>query len=86
MARGSEWMVQVTETYPNENDAREAFSAVADQDGYRGGRVMEPNAVEPRWKVQAFFQDEPEAAGWLPDGMRRVMVPDSVRARVGVTR
>ncbi len=79
------WFIQLIEQFQSEADAKQAFEVLGDQDGFEGGRVLEPSPSKPGWRVQAFFQDEPEAAGWLPDGMRRVLVPGGVRARLGLS-
>lgn len=70
------WAIQLVENFgQDEEAARLALSVLRGQDGFLDGRILAPSAVKPGWRVQAFFQDEPEAAGcWLPDGLRRVII------------
>lgn len=75
--------LQVMESARDENEAREMLAGLALQDGYLGGRVLEPSASEPNWRVQGFMDDEPEA-DWLPDGVRRVVVPEGQRRALGL--
>ncbi len=81
-----EWAIQVTETFPTEEDARAALLSLGEQCGYLGGRYLPPDPVTPAWRVQAFLSDDgpqaPEGA-WLPDGCRRVIVPPALAAICG---
>ena len=79
------WHIQLMEEFGTIVDANDAFAALRLQDGFEGGRVLVPDPSNNSWRVQAFFQDEPEAAGWLPDGMRRVLVLASSRALLGLS-
>ena len=81
-----EWLIQYTESYANEDAAHTALIALRKQVDYHGGRVCPPGPGKP-WRVQAFFDDVPPTAvgpNWLPDGLRRVYVPRSVRANLGL--
>ena len=75
--------LQLLVTFTNEPDARSALDSLRDQDGFLGGRVLPANPVCPRPRVQAFFQDEPDL-GWLPDDVRRVIIPDGQRRMLGL--
>lgn len=86
-AMNAEYMIQITETFQVALHAQEALSGLERQDGYVGGRLIEPSAEKPGWRIQVFFQDEPEAAEFadhLPDGVRRVLVMDSTRKTLGI--
>lgn len=80
------WAIQIVEPARDEAEARAMLAGLALQDGYLGGRVLPPSDVKPGWRVQGFMEDEPEAQGWLPDGMRRVIVPEGQAARLGFRR
>lgn len=81
------WAIQMVENFnDDEGFARQALTALAEQDGYLGGRVLPSSPEKPGYKVQAFFQDEPEVDGWLPDGMRRVWVPRGLAATLGMVQ
>ena len=79
------WAIQLLDNFGPEGEAaaREALGALREQDGFLGGRVLAHSPAYPGWRVQAFFQDEPEAGDWLPDGMRRVFIPGGM---LGVER
>lgn len=82
-----EWALQFTDTFDNEEDAVQALEGLKIQDGYLGGRVMPPTPSKPGWRLQAFFQDEPEAAAnsaGLPDGMRRVLLLPGQKHQLGI--
>lgn len=65
--------------------AHEALEGLKLQQGYLGGRLLEPNDVVRQWRVQAFFQDEPVAAGgWLPEGCRRVFIPRGLMRQLAI--
>lgn len=73
----AQWMIQLVEDFGiDEASAAQALACLIEQDGFRGGRLLPVCPADPTWRVQAFFNDEPEADGWLPDGMRRVLVPN----------
>lgn len=76
------WAIQVMETARDLAEANDMLAGLTLQDGFLGGRVLTPSPVEPTWRVQGFMQDEPEAAGWLPDGMRRVVIPPGQEQRL----
>jgi len=70
--------IQVVETAHSWDEAYEMLRGLATQDGYLGGRVLPPGPGKP-WRVQGFVVDEPHACDmWLPDGCRRVMMPDGL--------
>lgn len=76
----STWFIQVTEETETQDDAHEIMNALRIQDGFVGGRIIAPSHINPPWRIQAFFESNGESPhGWLPDGMRHVMVPNSRR-------
>jgi hypothetical protein len=76
--------IQVTEDAHSWDEAYAMLRGLADQWGYLGGRVMPPAPGRPAWQVQAFVEDAPHAGDmWLPDGCRRVFVPDGVARQLG---
>lgn len=77
------WALQVVEPARDKTEALEMLEGLTHQDGYLGGRVLEPSPSKPDWRVQGFLQDEPKAAGWLPDGMRRVVLPHGFLEHLG---
>lgn len=81
----TEWMLQSVEDFGNDETAAHlALAVLAEQVGYRGGRVLAPAPSKPTWRVQTFYDDAP--AEWYPDGIRRVVVLDSLRAVLGIVR
>ena len=83
--------IQLVEPFAEAKTAQAAFDQLEEQDGFLGGRVLTPSPSEPDWRVQAFFKDEdkPGAIGtapdeWLPDGCRRVVIPDSIAGVLGI--
>jgi len=84
LVEDNEWALQFTDTSKSEEEANQQLKALKLQDGYIGGRVLPPSASKPGWRVQAFFIDEPEAKGVLPDGMRRVILPPGQKKALGI--
>ncbi len=82
------WFIQIVESFGNHGtDASDALLDFRTQDGFVGGRLLEPSPLNRDWRVQAFMQDEKEAAEFpnnLPDGVRRVLVLDSLRVALGI--
>lgn len=76
--------IQMLEEARDEKEAQEMLAAFSDQEGYLGGRVLAPSPGKPTWRVQGFVEDEGCRDGWLPDGMRRVMVPDGLARTLGI--
>jgi hypothetical protein len=56
------------------------------QMGFLGGRVLPPSAAKPDWRVQIFFEDEPEISDSDIQmvGMRRVTILPSQRRTLGL--
>jgi hypothetical protein len=75
--------IQFIDESNDEATAEQAFTWLQTQVGYLGGRILSPSASKPKWRVQAFFEDEP-AAEWLPDGCLRVLILDRQRRMLGV--
>ena len=84
LVEDNEWALQFTDTSKSEEEANQQLKALKLQDGYIGGRVLPPSGSKPGWRVQAFFIDEPEAKGVLPDGMRRVILPAGQKKALGI--
>lgn len=75
--------VQITEDAGSWDEAYAMLRGLADQWGYLGGRVLPPAGGKP-WRVQGFVEDNPHAGDpWLPDGCRRVLVPDALARALG---
>lgn len=81
------WMIQYVEPAKTPAEAQAMLDAMRLQDGFVGGRVLPAGAGKPD-RMQAFFDPQPDCAmmtfSWLPDGMRRVLVPDSQRKALGL--
>jgi hypothetical protein len=76
--------VQIIEDARSWDEAYAMLRGLAEQWGYLGGRLLPPPAGGKRWRVQGFVDDNPHAGDlWLPDGCRRVLVPDSLAQRLG---
>lgn len=76
--------IQITETFKTAGDANACLHACAKQVGYLGGRVLAPAPSKPGWRVQAFVTDDTDGHGWLPDGMRRVVIPEMLAKTLGI--
>jgi hypothetical protein len=75
--------LQLVEPFTSREDAQQALDALALQDGYLGGRVLEATPAKPTDRVQAFFVDD-TTEEWLPDGMLRVIVPRGLAHTLGI--
>jgi hypothetical protein len=73
--------LQVTESFKTAADAAEALAALRLQVGCIGGRVF---TRDHHHTAQAFFPDDTPAGGWLPDGVRRVIMVGSQRRALGI--
>lgn len=71
------WVLQLMEPFKSHHAAQEALDAAAEQVGYLGGRILPPWEGRADWRLQAFFEDEPDT-DWFPDGIRRVFLPFSL--------
>lgn len=75
-------VLQLIDDFRHADAATEALSALMEQDGYLGGRILLPSLGRLTWRVQAFFEDEPDTDGspgdWFPDGLCRVFLPRSL--------
>lgn len=84
------WFIQYTEDMADERTAKALLETLKCQIDYRGGRTLPPASQvgKTSWRVQAFFQDAPGTTGaginWLPDGCRRVYVPQTLRGALGI--
>lgn len=68
----------------NEQEAQEILKGLEIQQGYLASRILPPAPGKP-WRVQAFFEDEEIENSWLPDGLRRVIIPQSMALRFGLS-
>lgn len=68
------WSIQYVDTAKDRPDAEAMLAWLSLQVDFLAGRVLPPGPGKPDWRVQAFFEDVPDAA-WLPDGCRRVVLP-----------
>lgn len=87
------WALQVIEEFAigpfGDRDANECLAGLRKQDGFLGGRILAPSPSNLSHRVQAFFQDEPEVTengAWLPDGVRRVILPGVMLRQLGIER
>lgn len=89
--------IQYMGNFGSENEARSALVALALQNDYIGGRVLAPAKLGwwevpstkelPRvWRVQAFFRFAGafSAGQTIGDGLRIVMIPESIARQCGV--
>lgn len=79
--------LQYADLCDTEEDARAGLDFLAIQVDYLGGRVLAPSVKHPKqWRIQVFFSADgvPDGTAWLPDGMRRVLVPVSTFSRLGI--
>ena len=70
--------IQAVDPVRDADEAADILAAMAGQHGYLGGRILPASPTTPRWRVQTFWADDDDGdptGGWLPDGMRRVIVP-----------
>lgn len=92
---GSFWAIQVVEPVKSEHEAIQILDALRAQEGCLGGRINPPAKrgwweiggvpVDPVWNVQAIFETNGGAPrGWLPDGMRHVLILESQRVVFGI--
>lgn len=72
--------IQIMEGFDSEQEARTCLDGLLAQEGCFAGRIIPPSPAKPRWRVQAFQQNEGEPTMWLPDGMRHVTLPDALLA------
>ena len=84
----SDSYLQYTDHVRTESEAEEQLDGLRRQAGFIGGRVVHSvksaeDQIRP-WLVQAFFDDEPEYQEGSLEGMRRVIVPESMKSRMGI--
>jgi hypothetical protein len=75
--------IQYVDDARDEAEAHERLGFCTSLPDCLGGRVLPPSPSKPTWRLQAFFEDVPEAV-WLPDGCRRVFILDSQRRLLGL--
>lgn len=73
------WAVELLSEFRAKKGASTALGAYRRQPGFLGGRLLMPSCDGDSTRVQAFFRDEPESDDRLPEGMRRVVVPEALR-------
>ena len=80
------WFIQLVEAAESPAEAQQMLDALRLQVGFRGGRVLPKSHDGRPDRVQAFFDDEPNMnmEPWLPEGLRRVIVPDGQRKALGI--
>jgi hypothetical protein len=72
------WMVQLVEECANKLEAEQLLADLVRQEGFVAGRVLPREGGKP-CRVQAFFPDvDDSVVEHLPDGCRRVLVPESL--------
>jgi len=80
--------IQFTETFKTAFCAEEALKELLKQVGCVGGRLYETtkNTTKPVHIVQVFFKDDASEEKWLPDGCRRVRIPDFLKDKLLLVR
>jgi hypothetical protein len=77
--------IQVTDEYKSQSDAQQALASQAIQDGYLGGRVINPG-IKGGWRIQAFHKaDGITESSFLPDGMRLVTLVPALEKSFAIT-
>jgi hypothetical protein len=76
--------IQIIEFYDSFASAQQGLEFQRTQEGYLGGRILGPDAAHLHyrtgWRMQAFYDaDGVEEGTLLPDGMRLVVIPDSLK-------
>jgi len=74
------YYIQLIERTKTEAQAQEMLEGLRLQIDLKAGRVYY-SSKDSCWQLQAFFTDSD--AGWLPDGLRRVFVPQGQRRALG---
>jgi len=77
--------LQLITDFPSLSDAEQALDAILYQDGIIGARVL-PAAQGERDRLQAIFEDDLPISAALPDGMRRVIMPEGFTHRLAPAR
>ena len=73
--------IQIIEFYGGFASAQQGLEFQRTQEGYLGGRLLGPDSQHQGWRMQAFYDAEGVEDGvLLPDGMRLVVIPDSLRS------
>jgi hypothetical protein len=73
--------IQIIEDYYRLSSAQQGLEFQRTQEGYLGGRILGPDSQHKGWRMQAFHDaDEIEDDALLPDGMRLVVIPDSLKS------
>lgn len=72
--------IQMLETARDQQEAKIIHDGQIIQEGLIGVRILKPSPGKPTWRVQAFFEDATDGICTLPDGMTRVMLPESLLA------
>jgi len=73
--------IQVIEFYDGFASAQQGLEFQRTQEGYLGGRLLGPGSLHKDWRMQVFHDaDGIEDGAPLPDGMRLVVIPDSLKS------
>lgn len=76
--------LQYTDTFRSEADAQAALEAQLEQVDSLGGRVTHRDGT---WGIQVFSHADPDVdANWMPDGVRKVLVPRNQMKKFGIVR
>ena len=81
-------VIQILSLTDSHEDAQQMYIAQQKQDGFLGGRILLPSEINPRFRVQTFHDDCDKDAlmnDWLPDGMRRVFISESLVRKCLIT-
>jgi hypothetical protein len=74
--------IQLKEVFATSAEALQRLGAMKAQEGFIGGRTYQ--TVGGGWACQTFHTDETDGECWLPDGMKRVLIPDGPSASFGI--
>lgn len=79
-------MIQYLADAASERDAAQLLAYLKTQDGCLGGRVLAPKFELHGWVAQVFHVAPADARVGMPmpDGMRVVIVPNTLRAALGI--
>ena len=80
MNRNPKPALQLIETFFDELEAERFYTNVSYQEGVTHVRLLQPSRSKPGFRVQALMVDQDIPAGSEPDGVRRIVVTDSILA------
>lgn len=79
-------VIEILSRTTSGKEAQQMYLAQQAQEGFLGGRILFTSNVYPYIRVQTFHEDCDEKAAmndWLPDEMRRVLIPGALARECG---